>query len=214
MDKVIELLKEKPYVISRNIFNNYLSLNIDEKELIILIYLLNTSSIINYQAISNDLKYDIKEVMTIINSLTEKGLLILELKKIANKNVETFNLDGLYSKLGLLIAKEYKKEDKKNPDLFTIFEKEFGRTLSPMDYEIINAWQESGFEIDTIKLALKEAVYNGVTNLRYIDKILFEWKKKGIKTKQDIEKDRANHQKKANKNDKEIFDYDWTNEDN
>lgn len=211
MDKVVELLKERPYVISKSIFNNYLSLNIAEKELIVLIYLLNTSSILNYQAISNDLKYDIKEVMIIVNNLTEKGLLNLELKKMGSKNVEVFNLDGLYSKLSFQLAREYKTEDKKDPDLFTIFEKEFGRTLSPMDYEIINAWQQANFETETIKLALKEAVYNGVTNLRYIDKILFEWKKKGIKTKQDIEKERVNHQKKKTP-EKELFDYDWTNE--
>ena len=59
-------------------------------------------------------------------------------------------------------------------------------------------------------MALKEAVYNGVTNLRYIDKILYEWKKKGIKSKEDIEKERANFKKKSSKG--EVFDYDWLNE--
>jgi DNA replication protein len=33
-----------------------------------------------------------------------------------------------------------------------------------------------------IKAALREAVMSGKLNFRYIDRILFEWKKNGIKT--------------------------------
>jgi len=39
-----------------------------------------------------------------------------------------------------------------------------------------------------IKEALKEAVLNGVNNLKYIDKILYEWCKKGYKKAQDVHK--------------------------
>ena len=55
-----------------------------------------------------------------------------------------------------------------------------------MDYEIINAWISNGYSEELITAALNEAVYNGVTNLRYIDKILYEWNKKGIKSAKDI----------------------------
>ena len=54
--------------------------------------------------------------------------------------------------------------------------------------------------------ALKEAVYNNVNNLRYIDKILSEWDKKGIKNIDDIENDRKNFKKKDKK---ELIDYNW-----
>ena len=60
-------------------------------------------------------------------------------------------------------------------------------------------------------MALKEAVFNGVSNLRYIDKILYEWKKKGLNSKEDVENNRLQfQQKKVEK--KELFDYDWLNE--
>ena len=49
-----------------------------------------------------------------------------------------------------------------------------------MEYEIINAWLLKGFSEELVLGALKEAVYNGVSSLRYIDKILFEWQKKAI----------------------------------
>ncbi len=66
--------------------------------------------------------------------------------------------------------------------------KEFGRTLSNTDFEIINAWIESGFSEELIEAALKEAVYNGALTLRYVDKVLYEWNRKGIKVPADIKK--------------------------
>ena len=82
-----------------------------------------------------------------------------------------------------------------------------------MEYEIINAWIENGTSEETIKLALREATYNGVSNLRYIDKIISEWSKKGIKTKEDVENSRKKFaQKKTTKVNNEILDYDWLNE--
>ena len=58
--------------------------------------------------------------------------------------------------------------------------------------------------------ALKEAIYNGVSNLRYIDKILSQWKQKGIKNQNDINKEREKRNKTKPK--KEVFEYDWLNE--
>ena len=79
--------------------------------------------------------------------------------------------------------------------------------LKKVDNEIINAWQDSNINEETIVLALKEAVYNGVTNLRYIDKILNEWGKKGIKTQADLD----NSRKVSRPKQEEIpdIDYDW-----
>ena len=80
------------------------------------------------------------------------------------------------------------------------------------DDEIINNWFDSGLSEELVTLALKEATYNGVSNLRYIDKIIYEWGKKGIKTKEDVEKDRKKF--KSNSKKKELFDYDWLNDEN
>ncbi len=66
--------------------------------------------------------------------------------------------------------------------------------MSPIEYETINSWLNQGIEEEMILNALREAVINGVSNLRYIDKILYEWKKK-----KDIPKEEY----------KELFDYDW-----
>ena len=56
-----------------------------------------------------------------------------------------------------------------------------------MDYEIINAWIEKGFSEDLVEAALDEAVQNGAFTLRYIDKVLYEWNRKGYKSVTDVQ---------------------------
>ena len=97
-----------------------------------------------------------------------------------------------------------------NEDLFTIFEKEFGRTISPTEYEKINSWLNEDIDKTLIVEALKEAVYNSTTSLRYIETILYSWKKKGIKTKEDVNKERIRYKKSKNEV-IEVPDFDWVN---
>lgn len=204
--KIIDILKNGSIVIPKILLTNYKKLKLTEKELIIVIYLINNNEF-DPQRMAEDLDITPIDVLTTVSGLSKKD--ILKLNSVTNNNVceEYVCLDELYSKLSVLLMED--KEEAKETNIFDLFEKEFARTLSPMEYEIIGAWLESDFEEETIILALKEAIYNGVTNLRYIDKILYEWKKKGIKTKQDIE---AKRNDVKNKESKEVFDYDWLNE--
>ncbi len=209
MNQIIELLKSVNFQIPRELMFNYKKLNITDSEMILVIYFINQSSnIYNPKQISNDLKLELNTVLEMVNSLSEKGILKVELKKINNIRCEVINLDYLYEKLAFSLNEV---DEKKNDNLFSMFETEFGRTLSPMEYEIINGWISSGCSEELIKLALKEAIYNGVSNLRYIDKIIFEWGKKGIKTREDVERERKQFKNNNIKN-KELFDYDWLND--
>ncbi|MDE5587357.1 MAG: DnaD domain protein, partial [Bacilli bacterium] len=62
--------------------------------------------------------------------------------------------------------------------------------------------------------ALKETVFNGVSNLRYMDKILHEWNKKGYKTVSDVEISKQKYQQEQRQKEKlELFDYDWFDDD-
>ena len=209
MDKVIELLKFTNIQISKTLLFNYKKLNITDQEFIVLIYLIN-ENVYNPKQIGNDLDIAFPEVLEIINNLTEKGIVKIELAKINNIRTEVINLDALYEKLAFLIIKD-EKEVEKPKSLFDTFETELGRTLSPMEYEIINGWLTTCSE-EIIILALKEATYNGVSNFRYIDRIINEWNKKGIKTKEDVEKNRLEFKNKKDNKKQELFDYDWLND--
>ncbi len=147
-----------------------------------------------------------EKIMESFASLVDKKLISVELgKNESNKTVEKIVLSDLYENY----TKEVKKEEKKQSanDIYSIFEEKFGRTLSGMDYEIIKAWLEKDFTEEIIIEALNEAVYNGVTNLRYIDKILYEWNKKGIKNKEDINNKKRSEEDKSFET--SILNFDW-----
>lgn len=210
MSQIIELLKNINYQVSKELLFNYKKLNITDSELIVLIYLINQSNnTYNPKQIGNDLKLDLNNVLELINSLCEKNIIKIEMKKINNIRSEVISLDSLYEKIAFALTEV---EEKNDSNLYGVFEIEFGRTLSPMEFEIINGWVDNGYTEELIKLALKEATYNGVSNLRYIDKIIYEWGKKGIKTKEDVENNRKQFKNNNTNKNKELFDYDWLND--
>src|SRR5574344_551919 len=208
-DKVLKIIKDRDVSIPRLLLLNYKDFNISDQEMIVLIYLINANSnIYNPKDISSDLKIELVDVLTIINSLSEKGILKVDIETKGNKKAEVINLDSLYEKLSFLIINE---EEKKDTSIYTMFEKEFGRSLSPVEYELINNWKDASYSDELISLALKEAIYNGVTSLKYIDRILEEWHKKGINNKDDVIRDRKEF-KEHKKPKKEIYNYDWLND--
>ncbi|WP_151734517.1 DnaD domain-containing protein ['Paenibacillus yunnanensis' Narsing Rao et al. 2020] len=77
-------------------------------------------------------------------------------------------------------------EQEESRSLFGIFEKEFGRPLSPMECETISGWvDQDRYPEDLILLALKESVFAGKVHFRYIDRILLEWSRNRVKTAED-----------------------------
>ena len=185
----------------------YKKFDLENNELLMLIYLLNCNEklILDNKKISKDLYLEENEVLNIISSLIEKNYISIEMSKNNGIIEEFISLDLFYEKINSYLIENDKKDN--SSDIYSKFEKEFGRTLSPVEYETISKWIESNIPIDLIEAALKEAILSGVNSIRYIDKILFEWNKKGYKTSSDI----------VNKNKKdeyieEIYDYDWLNE--
>ncbi len=211
-EKMIGILKSKDFQVPQILFYRYKELNVTLDELYFLIYLLNSTSLVfNPKKMSIDLEMDMSRILEMVNNLSGKDVLTLELKKEGNIRNEYLSLEKLYHKLGFLLINE--KEEETTPHLFDVFEKEFGRTLSPIEYELINGWLDNEFSEELVRCALKEAVYNGVSNLRYIDKILYEWKKKEIKTKDDVEKNKVQfHSYKENEETPDVFSYDWLND--
>lgn len=206
-EKVMDLIKNGNFTFPKILLFNYQELKINESQLILLIYLMNLKDTeFNPNNITKDLKMQLTDVLTNIDVLTNLNLIKIDLRKIDGVRHEFINIDQLYEKLLYLVINEEKEEIPSN--IFSTFETEFGRTLAPMEYEIINSWIDSGYSEELIIAALKEAVYNGVFKLNYIDKILYEWSKKGIKSIQDIEKEKTKFQSKKEEK-KELYDYNW-----
>jgi DNA replication protein len=117
---------------------------------------------------------------------------------------EKYNLSGLFQKMGVLMAagelspRSGNLGDLGNQELpeswrvetpsitgphnlFVLFEQEFGRPLTPMEYETINGWiDQDRYSDELIRFALKESVFAGKLHFRYIDRILLEWSRNRV----------------------------------
>ena len=196
-------------IIPGYIIKNFDKLDLEGLDLILLLYFINQKDNItfNITKISSDLNIESSKVLELINELNEKNYISIEMRKNDNGVIEEFiSTELFYNKISSLLMDN--QEDDNSNDIYSIFEKEFGRVLSPTEVEIVNKWTENSISEELIKEALKEAILNGVHNMRYIDSILFNWTKKGYKKVEDIKR------KKNSKEDvaPEIYDYDWLNE--
>ncbi len=211
-DFLKQLNNENHYTISKCLLVCAKELGLDVNSLILLIYLLNKPNkmIYDYKKIIEDLRFSEKELLDSISLLKDKKILAILMEKNENGILEEKIDISLFYEIVFSKIIEEEKNDTNQKDLYDTFEKEFGRTLSPMEYEIINDWIEKKISNELILEALKEAVFNGVNNLRYIDKILFEWGKKGIKTPKDV---LSKKRKQEEEKQEETYEYDWLNED-
>lgn len=192
MSDLRNIFKSKDFVINCNIIKCIKSLDISLDEFLLILYFINISCELNTEDIKDKLGFDEEVVFNTFNSLINKKYIEMDVKNKNGNIIEMIKLDPFYDRLAL-----NRKTNDNTTDIYSLFEQELGRTLSSFEYEIINKWIENGTSEDTIKKALKEAILNGVTNFKYIDKIIYEWSKnnvKQIKKKETLE---------------DLFDYDW-----
>ena len=207
-----KLLKDALKVNGNIIIPEYLlkyrsELNLEMDEFILLVYLINQKDLVAFDVndLSSKLYIESNRVLELISSLNEKNYISIEMKKTSGVIEEFISTELFFNKIESMIISA--KDEVSSNDIYSIFESEFGRTLSPTETEIISNWIESDIPEELIKEALKEAILSGVHNMRYIDKILFEWTKKGYKEASDIKRKPEKEEKIE-----EIYDYDWLNE--
>lgn len=205
-----KFIVEKHFALSTHLLKEALRLKLSLEEFILLIYFEDAiDKSFNIELIHQATHLNENTILNTFNSLTRKKLIAIESgKDLEGRRKEEISLKPFYENIEEEQIETEKEETK--IDIHSAFETEFGRAISSMEYEIINAWIEKGFKEELILGALKEAVYNGVTSLRYIDKILYEWQKKGYKTMKDVEKSLTRREEvRENLN---LFDYNWLDE--
>lgn len=203
----LDYFKCPKYITNSLFMKKALQLKLTLEEFLMLTYFDNDyNNYLNIDELSNNIGISSEKAYEIFTNLLSKKLIDIKTEKdIEGRLIEKVSLDNFYE----MIIEEEKEGEKKEikTDIYKEFETEFARPITSMEYEIINAWLSHNYSEELIIGALKEAVYNGVRNLRYIDKILYEWNKKGFKTMHDVN----NHleRKEVKKEDSELFDYNW-----
>ena len=216
-EQILKILSSKKMVLSTYLIKVALSNELNLNEFLVLVYFDNSfNSTLDLELIGNTLGLDEGAVMEAFNSLMLKGLINIEsTKDLDNRMQEVVTLCGVYDFI-CDDVEEFSKEEVKI-DVFKTFEKELGRTISSMELEMINGWLSTGTPEELILGALREAVYNGVTNFKYIDRIIYEWEKKGFKTMDDVSKhlmsrrENKSNNESISKTEQEVADYDWVN---
>lgn len=192
-----EYLAAGQTTVSNLLLKNYrrLGLNTNEFMLWLQLYVENQTGNIfpDMTEIARRIGLPADQIYQILNSIIGKGFVALESKKDeAGRQADYYNVSLAFDKLTILVEQEkFKKtEDAQQisqKNMFTIFEKEFGRSLSPIEYQKIGYWlEEDGYTPELITLALQEAVLNQAYNFKYIEAVLQNWEKKNIQTKQQV----------------------------
>ncbi|WP_088102172.1 DnaD domain-containing protein [Halalkalibacter urbisdiaboli] len=125
----------------------------------------------------------------LLGRLVKKGYLTLE-KQMDDQGIlfEFYTLEPLWIRLLQHIQGEEQTNQEQlkfeqEGQLYTRFEQEFCRPLSPIEAETLSMWiDQDNHSPELILGALREAVVSGKLNFRYIDRILFEWKRNGVTT--------------------------------
>jgi len=161
---------------------NYKSLDIKEEEVIILLMidycLQNGETVVTPDVLALKMNYDQSQIDQILSSLLNKGFITLDTNEEGKLQTSTNGIKYILIS-NLLKVEEVEKKEKdleKEKNIFEVFEVKFGRPLSYIEMETMNKWFEEGIEDDKILLALQEAIKARKKNIRYIDKILLEWR--------------------------------------
>lgn len=201
MSDLRNIFTSRDFVINSNIVKCISSIDITLEEFLLVLYFINISSLLNTDDIKEKLGFDDEKIFNTFTSLINKKYIEMVVTNNNGEVIEQIKLDPLYDRLAL----NKKTENVDSKDIYTMFESELGRTLSSFEYEMINKWIEKGVEEETIKNALKEAVLNNVRNFKYIDKIIYEWTKKGVKNKIKDDNKKDTHED-------DILDFEWFDE--
>ena len=193
------------------LIDNYKKLQITEPELAVILmtaHLLNQGNkLITNSLLALKMNYTEADVDDIVVSLLKKGFMDVDFDaegKLAT-TLEPLN-KILYREFELSILGTNLKEDKIRKEqiskLYTKFEKEFGRYLAPVELQKIDEWLVyDNYSIDDIEFALKEAKMNNALAIKYIDKTLFNMKKR-----QDIQSEGYSFRSEENKINDDVED--------
>lgn len=102
------------------------------------------------------------------------------------------------------------KEELIFSNIFSTIEKNFGRTIAPLECDVIKSWVGNNISEELIVYATQIAVCNNACSIKYIDRILEGWQRKKITTlelaKKENEKFKNKKESKTDEREK------WENE--
>jgi DNA replication protein len=192
---MIDWITEGHVSVPKALLKHYTDIGLNEEECMLLLHVhafIHEGNLFpTPEQLSSQMTASSEKCASMLRALVQKRVLKLEQHQDEANGLysESYSLVPLWEKLLFYYFKNRQYSHDQGDDLFTIFEREFGRPLSPLECESLSMWMdEDEHSAPLIKAALKESVMAGKLNFRYIDRILLEWKKNGIKTPEEAKR--------------------------
>lgn len=150
-----------------------------------------------------------KDRITPTNYKEEKALLTTDMNNVYNLDTKCIHSIDKNS----IDKNSIDKLSVNTTNIYNYIEKEFCRTLSQVEIEMIDNWL-SLFEEDIIKYAVQIAILSNKKNFKYINGIIKNWKSANYSTLEEI-KDNEYQKKESKPVDEEtlkLLDVDWLEE--
>lgn len=179
------------------------NLSITHLEFVVLLQIIgsvqvNGSEILSAQALSELSGVTEREAGDVLNQLMEKNLLA-----IVTGLDEKENHTLVYSLVPLWEQLQSTNKTETPPvvaeaekDLVTLFEGEFGRLLSGLECDQIRQWLDDGVPTWLLTEALREAVLANKCSFRYMDRILYDWQRHRIRSRQELDAYRQSYRER------------------
>ncbi|OIK56818.1 DnaD domain protein [Oenococcus oeni] len=189
--------------IPTRLLRNYHQIGLSNEDLIVVIQLFAFSregiKLPSSELISARTNFSQNSIQRILEKLLKHKFISFSM------NNDAYDLSGLIEKLvgGGRVDPNSLSADKSlsqlgtQKRLYQTFQREFGRMLTPMELQTISEWlKKDQFSPDLVVTALNQAVNAQILNLRYIEKILLNWKHNNVQTKEQAEADNLQHRQR------------------
>ena len=183
------------YVINSLIIEKVKNLNLSLNDFLLLIYFINkTDKKFVLDDITKSIRLNQSEILDSLNSLLEKNLIELKTNDVKGNIEEYISLDKMYQ----LFEESSSDDESTLNDVKKLLEEKLSMNVTATEIEIIKAWIGRGFLLKDISRIVDKALYNKNTDIRYLDKLLYE-----LSSNDDPNQDSSSS---------ELFDYDWLDE--
>ena len=177
------------------LLQNYRKLQLTADECLLIAWLMQRhpeeSFVIDVRATCIQFGIDERQLFSIIQHLMDRQVLEIKQREAKDgKKVDYYSFKPLLRQLEVLFKQSsfsVEKMSQKDVNVLALIEQEFNRQLSGFEIEMISGWiHKDNYPQELIVAALKEAILNQAHNVKYIDRILLDWKNKGIKSAQQL----------------------------
>ena len=143
-DTIVKLYQKQNFVIGEDILKTIKKNNLTLDEALLIIYFAsNNHPFLDIEEIKNKFGMEELSIMQAFASITNKNLITIRMEKNREGKVEeVIDLTPFYESIAMDMGESTKKE--KDESIFSLFESEFARPLSPIEFDLINKWLDRG----------------------------------------------------------------------